>query len=193
MASNNPGGHSGAQKTTLVCFAVKEEAAPFLKFAKNNPSITVLITGMGRKHAEHALLQSLPKSLPSLVLTCGFAGALDPRLKIGDVVFDVDPESRLAPTLQEAGALPPRPVGPLHGVPVLVKELFDVAGHETTGCSEAFRGHTASGDAFAGQGLVPAGAWQSARSLGAWTLLGCTVAPGFDFAGFEHAPEGFEP
>ena len=40
---------------------------------------------------------------------------------------------------------------------------------------------------------VPAGAWQSARSLGAWTLTGCTVAPGFDFAGFELAPEGFEP
>ena len=39
---------------------------------------------------------------------------------------------------------------------------------------------------------VPAGAWQSARSLGAWTLTGCT-APGFDFAGFELAPEGFEP
>ncbi len=29
--------------------------------------------------------------------------------------------------------------------------------------------------------------------LGAWTLLGCTVAPGFDFSGFELAPEGFEP
>jgi uncharacterized protein len=43
------------------------------------------------------------------------------------------------------------------------------------------------------QGLVPAGAWQSARSLGAWTLLGCTVAPGFDFAGFELAPQGWEP
>jgi predicted cupin superfamily sugar epimerase len=43
------------------------------------------------------------------------------------------------------------------------------------------------------QGLVPAGAWQSARSLGAWTLVGCTVAPGFDFSGFELAPEGFEP
>ena len=41
--------------------------------------------------------------------------------------------------------------------------------------------------------LVPAGAWQSARSLGAWTLSGCTVAPGFDFAGHELAPEGFEP
>lgn len=35
------------------------------------------------------------------------------------------------------------------------------------------------------QGIVPAGAWQTARSLGAWTLVGCTVAPGFDFAHFE--------
>ena len=43
------------------------------------------------------------------------------------------------------------------------------------------------------QGRVPGGAWQSARSLGAWTLAGCTVAPGFDFSGFELAPEGFEP
>lgn len=41
--------------------------------------------------------------------------------------------------------------------------------------------------------LVPAHAWQSARSLGAWTLVGCTVAPGFDFAGFEMAPEDWEP
>jgi len=43
------------------------------------------------------------------------------------------------------------------------------------------------------QGLVPAGAWQSARSLGPWTLAGCTVAPGFDFAGFELAPDGWQP
>jgi predicted cupin superfamily sugar epimerase len=43
------------------------------------------------------------------------------------------------------------------------------------------------------QGIVPAGAWQSSRSLGAWTLLGCTVAPGFDFAGFELAPKDFVP
>jgi uncharacterized protein len=42
-------------------------------------------------------------------------------------------------------------------------------------------------------GIVTAHAWQSARSLGAWTLVGCTVAPGFEFAGFELAPEGFEP
>jgi uncharacterized protein len=43
------------------------------------------------------------------------------------------------------------------------------------------------------QAVVPAGAWQSARSLGAWSLVGCTVAPAFDFAGFELAPEGWEP
>jgi hypothetical protein len=41
--------------------------------------------------------------------------------------------------------------------------------------------------------VVPAGAWQTARSLGAWTLVGCTVAPGFDFAQFELAPPGWEP
>jgi predicted cupin superfamily sugar epimerase len=40
--------------------------------------------------------------------------------------------------------------------------------------------------------LVPAHVWQSARSLGAWTLMGCTVAPGFEFAGFELAPDDFE-
>lgn len=43
------------------------------------------------------------------------------------------------------------------------------------------------------QAIVPAHAWQQAQSLGEWTLVGCTVAPGFDFAGFEMAPEGFEP
>jgi len=41
--------------------------------------------------------------------------------------------------------------------------------------------------------VVPAGHWQSATSLGAWTLVGCTVAPGFSFAGFEMAPPGWRP
>lgn len=43
------------------------------------------------------------------------------------------------------------------------------------------------------QGIVPAHAWQAARSLGAWTLVGCTVAPGFRFGGFTLAPQGWEP
>ncbi len=48
-------------------------------------------------------------------------------------------------------------------------------------------------EAEAPQVIVPPGAWQSARSLGAYTLVGCTVAPGFEFAHFELAPDGFEP
>ena len=43
------------------------------------------------------------------------------------------------------------------------------------------------------QGVVPAGKWQAAETLGDWTLVGCTVAPGFDFSGFELAPEGWAP
>jgi uncharacterized protein len=41
--------------------------------------------------------------------------------------------------------------------------------------------------------IVPARAWQSAESLGDWTLAGCTVAPGFEFSGFELAPDGWAP
>lgn len=43
------------------------------------------------------------------------------------------------------------------------------------------------------QHVVPAGWWQTAKSLGDWTLVGCTVAPGFDFAQFELAEPGWEP
>ena len=41
--------------------------------------------------------------------------------------------------------------------------------------------------------VVPAGCWQTATSLGAWTLVGCTVAPGFRFESFELAPSGWRP
>lgn len=41
--------------------------------------------------------------------------------------------------------------------------------------------------------LVPAGTWQAARSLGDWTLVGCTVTPAFEFDGFELAAPDFEP
>ncbi len=41
--------------------------------------------------------------------------------------------------------------------------------------------------------VVPACCWQSAESLGRWTLVGCTVAPAFEFAGFELAPKGWAP
>ena len=43
------------------------------------------------------------------------------------------------------------------------------------------------------QAVVPRGVWQAARSLGAWTLIGATVAPAFQFEHFEMAPPGWEP
>jgi predicted cupin superfamily sugar epimerase len=43
------------------------------------------------------------------------------------------------------------------------------------------------------QAIVPAHAWQAAESTGDWTLVGCTVAPGFEFAKFELAPKGWAP
>ena len=41
--------------------------------------------------------------------------------------------------------------------------------------------------------VIPPGWWQSAASLGAWTLVGCTVSPGFEFSGFELAPSDWRP
>lgn len=43
------------------------------------------------------------------------------------------------------------------------------------------------------QAIVPAQAWQAAESTGDWTLVGCTVAPGFEFAKFELVPKGWMP
>ena len=42
------------------------------------------------------------------------------------------------------------------------------------------------------QAVVPAGHWQAARSLGAWSLVTCTVSPGFRFEGFDLADPGFD-
>ena len=67
-------------------------------------------------------------------------------------------------------------------------EMLDDDGHATT--------IVLGPDILAGerpQGVVPAGAWQTAESLGEWTLVGCTVAPGFDFGAFELAPPGWSP
>jgi predicted cupin superfamily sugar epimerase len=56
--------------------------------------------------------------------------------------------------------------------------------------------HRLGGDVPAGQTpqvVVPAGAWQMARPLADYSLVGCTVAPGFEFRAFELAPKDFRP
>jgi adenosylhomocysteine nucleosidase len=92
---------------TLVCFAVKEEAAPFKEAIGHNPTIQILLTGMGQRNAERSIRSELATHKPALVLTCGFAGALNPDLSLGTVLFSCD-EARFQLRLLAAGALPAR-------------------------------------------------------------------------------------
>lgn len=62
--------------------------------------------------------------------------------------------------------------------------------------SKPKRDHLLGTDIASGQRpqlIIPPHVWQTAAPLGAWTLVGCTVSPGFEFSGFEMAPEGWEP
>jgi adenosylhomocysteine nucleosidase len=73
----------------LICFALKEEAGAFRKIAVEKSGVSILLTGIGRANAEKSVREFLSKNSPQLVLTCGFAGGLDPELKIGDVIFEI--------------------------------------------------------------------------------------------------------
>ena len=75
------------RQSIAVCFALAEEAGPFRKLAGDGAPI--FITGIGRLNAEKAVREYLKDRLPELLLTCGFAGGLDPALAVGDVVFEV--------------------------------------------------------------------------------------------------------
>ena len=72
----------------LVCFAVPQEAKAFQKLVRGRAEVRVLVTGMGAQNAERSVRAALDQFQPARVFTCGFAGALDPALRIGEVVFD---------------------------------------------------------------------------------------------------------
>ncbi|MCG5242129.1 cupin domain-containing protein [Azospirillum doebereinerae] len=76
-----------------------------------------------------------------------------------------------------------------HGGAPLELLIYDEVEAET-------RTHRLGMDIAAGerpQAVVPVGAWQAARGLEGWSLVSCTVAPAFEFAGFTMAPSGWEP
>lgn len=91
-----------------VCFAVKEEAGAFLRLVGERRGVATRLVGVGKRNAERAMRAALAKERPALVLTCGFAGGLDPELMTGTVVFAADRESDLEPALLAAGAKPAR-------------------------------------------------------------------------------------
>ena len=92
----------------LLTFAVKEESGPFQKLAGSRPDLRLLLTGIGQRNAERTIRQALAGPLPKLVLTCGFAGGLNPELAAGAVIFSADEDSALSPALLAAGARPAR-------------------------------------------------------------------------------------
>ncbi len=96
--------------TVLVCFAVPEEAAPFHPIRP--PHAEILVTGMGPANARQALLARLapPHPSPTLVLTCGFAGGLNPDLPRGSLLVDLPPNlpPPLSQSLAASGAHPAR-------------------------------------------------------------------------------------
>lgn len=89
----------------LVCFAVREEAAFAWPLMVSGGSERV-ITGMGRKNASTHFSEALTRLSPERVVTCGFAGALNPEFRIGDVLFDEDFDMGLGKGLLAAGAVP---------------------------------------------------------------------------------------
>jgi hypothetical protein len=121
-----------APPLTLICFAVKEEAAPFKAAVASRADIQILLTGMGQRNADKSIRAAIDANVnslspsdgerarvrgsfigersptPSLVLTCGFAGALNPDLSLGTVLFSCDDAPHLQPRLLAAGARPAR-------------------------------------------------------------------------------------
>lgn len=72
----------------LVCFAVPQEARPFQNLVRGHAGIQVAITGMGLANARRGVADIVRACQPERVFSCGFAGALNSGLRIGDVVFD---------------------------------------------------------------------------------------------------------
>jgi adenosylhomocysteine nucleosidase len=91
----------GDLERVLFCFAVEQEAKFF-----SQPGMEILITGIGRENAERKLHGALKEEGYQLVLSCGFAGGLNPYLTTGTVVFSTDEDAGLTPALLAAGACP---------------------------------------------------------------------------------------
>jgi nucleoside phosphorylase len=116
--------------TILVCFAVEEEAKPFRKATQNFPTVQILITGIGRDNARRLTIETLNESDAKAVLTCGFAGGLNPALPRGTVLFAGDDNFPHIEYLKKAGAKP----GSFHCTDrVLITKEEKEAAHEAVG------------------------------------------------------------
>lgn len=107
-ASGPVGQVAKAPVAFLVCFAVKEEAKFFFPSHSRVGSIQAWVTGMGRRNAAEGIREAVAAVQPERVLTCGFAGGLNPDLDLGTIVFDHDFDSGVAEGLAELNAVSAR-------------------------------------------------------------------------------------
>lgn len=89
--------------SVLCCFAVRQEA----KYIAST-GVRLLLTGIGPVNARRACAAALDQGRPALVLSCGFAGGLNPLLAVGTVLFAADEGFAWADRLRQAGACPAR-------------------------------------------------------------------------------------
>jgi adenosylhomocysteine nucleosidase len=94
-----------ANSFILFCFALKPEGRPFAASARAHPAWRVIYTGMGSHNAAKTIRLFLAAARPRLVLSSGFAGALNPALARDALVFAADEAFPLTPALTNAGAL----------------------------------------------------------------------------------------
>lgn len=100
---NDPRGAPDQPPRTLVCFALKEEAAAFRRQSAGRADLAILVTGIGRRNAEQAVRDFLQTNAVQTVFTCGFAGGLKPQLNLGSVLFETE-HPALQQKLEAAGA-----------------------------------------------------------------------------------------
>jgi adenosylhomocysteine nucleosidase len=90
---------------TLVFFALRQEAAPFQEIAATWSHCRSVVTGVGPVNAQNAARRALAQNLPQRVLTCGFAGALNPALPHHAILFEAPLEFACRQRLLELGAV----------------------------------------------------------------------------------------
>jgi len=102
MKVANEAPDSARASNALVCFAVKEEVGSGLRYR----NCDLYVTGMGRRNAAEGIHSALAAGSYQFVLTCGFAGGLNPDLGLGTVLFSEDEALGLSEKLQLLGAVP---------------------------------------------------------------------------------------
>ncbi len=102
------GGPAKPPVDLLICFAVKEEMKFFPCQSWKTGGVQVCVTGIGRRNAAEKARDAIARVQPGRVITAGFAGGLNPRLKCGDIVYEQDFDAGFGREFEGLGAAPAR-------------------------------------------------------------------------------------